>query len=191
MVRMEQTFHYLTQDEVARLLQVAKRHSLRDYAILLLTYRHGLRASEIGQLRRDNLDLERQAIQIDRLKGSYGGRHLMKPDEVKALRAYLRARRDDSPVLFLSKKKGPIERTGLHRMMKKYGEAAKIPAKRCHFHALKHSIATHMLEAGFEIMEVRDHLGHANIQNTTIYAQVTSKKREEFQRRMMRASRIV
>lgn len=188
---MNQTFHYLTQTEIAQLLQVAKRHSLRDYAILLLTYRHGLRASEIGQLRRDNLDLERQAIQIDRLKGSYGGRHLMKPDEVKALRAYLRARRDDSPVLFLSKKKGPIERTALHRLMKKYGEEAKIPVKRCHFHALKHSIATHMLEAGFEIMEVRDHLGHANIQNTTIYAQVTSKKREEFQRRMMRASRVV
>lgn len=191
MMRMNQTFHYLTQTEIAQLLQVAKRHSLRDYAILLLTYRHGLRASEIGQLRRDNLDLERQAIQIDRLKGSYGGRHLMKPDEVKALRAYLRARRDDSPVLFLSKKKGPIERTALHRLMKKYGEEAKIPVKRCHFHALKHSIATHMLEAGFEIMEVRDHLGHANIQNTTIYAQVTSKKREEFQRRMMRASRVV
>jgi type 1 fimbriae regulatory protein FimB/type 1 fimbriae regulatory protein FimE len=191
MVRMKQSFHYLTQDEVKGLLYVAKRYSIRDYAILLLAYRHGLRASEIGALRKDDLDLEHHAIQITRLKGSYGGRHLMKPDEVKALRAYLRTRTDDSSILFLSKKKAPIERTALHRMMKAYGEEAQIPKKRCHFHALKHSIATHMLEANFEIMEVRDHLGHANIQNTTIYAQVTSKKREEFQRRMMRASRIV
>jgi len=188
---MKAKFHYLTQDEVVRLLAAAKKHNLRDYLILLIAYRHGLRASEIGSSAATTSDLERHMIQIERLKGSYGGRHLMKPDEVKALRTYLRARTDNSPILFLSKKKGPIERTTLHRMIKKHGEEAKIPAKRCHFHALKHSIATHMLEANFEIMEVRDHLGHANIQNTTIYAQVTSKKREEFQRRMMRASKIV
>ena len=51
-------------------------------------------------------------------------------------------------------------------------------------HSLRHSIATHLLDAGEGIEFVRDHLGHTNIQNTMIYAQITNHKREEIFKRL-------
>jgi site-specific recombinase XerD len=63
--------------------------------------------------------------------------------------------------------------------MKRYGANAKIPADKCHFHVLKHSIATHLLDTGeADIRFVQDWLGHANIQNTVIYASLVSSTRE-------------
>ena len=53
--------------------------------------------------------------------------------------------------------------------MKKYGEAAGLPPAKRHFHCLKHTIATHLLEAGADLRFVQDWLGHSNIQNTVVY----------------------
>jgi site-specific recombinase XerD len=75
--------------------------------------------------------------------------------------------------------------------MRDYAEAAGVPASKRKFHALKHSIATHLLDAGADISFVRDWLGHANIQNTTIYAQLTNAKRDENARRLFMSHRIV
>jgi len=74
--------------------------------------------------------------------------------------------------------------------MKKYGTRADIPAEKRHFHALKHSIATHLLDAGADIMFVKDWLGHKNIQNTLVYSQLTSRTREEQARKIFASPRI-
>ena len=68
--------------------------------------------------------------------------------------------------------------------MKKYGENAELPQDKRHFHVLKHSIATHMLEAGPDLRFVQDWLGHANIQNTVIYAALSSRSREDKARKL-------
>jgi site-specific recombinase XerD len=62
--------------------------------------------------------------------------------------------------------------------MKQYGELAKLPKDKQHFHTLKHSIATHLLDAGDNLRFVQDWLGHAQIQNTVIYASLVSSSRE-------------
>ena len=62
------SIHFLTQSEMRALLDVIR--SKRDYAIFLVAYRHGLRASEIGMLRREDLDLKQYRIRIHRLKNS-------------------------------------------------------------------------------------------------------------------------
>jgi integrase len=64
----------------------------RDKAIFLLAYRHGLRASEVGLLRVEDLDFKTLRIMIHRLKGSHSGKHPLQPDESKAVKAYLRER---------------------------------------------------------------------------------------------------
>jgi type 1 fimbriae regulatory protein FimB len=168
---------FLSFDELRRLLAVIERK--RDKALFLVAYRHGLRASEVGKLRRDDLDLKRMQITLSRLKGSLGGVHPMQPDEVRLLKAYLKSREDDSAILFPSNRFLPISRAQLDVLMKQYGELARIPKEKRHFHVLKHSIATHLLEAGADLSFVQDWLGHADIESTVVYAAIVNPTREK------------
>jgi integrase len=145
----------------------------------LTAYRHGLRASEVGLLRVEDLDLKRLKIMLHRLKESLSGEHPLQPDEARALKAWLKARGTDSPVLFTSARSLPISRQMLDVLMKRYGGEAKLPQEKCHFHVLKHSIATHLLDADADLRFLQDWLGHANIQNTVIYAALVSHSREK------------
>ena len=178
-----ETIRFLTLDELGRLL-AATRKSTRDRALFLLAYRHGLRASEVGLLRTEGLDLRARRLVVHRLKGSLSGTHPLQPDEAKALRAWLREREQPpSPVLFPSSRGDPISQRTLDWLMKKYGEAPDVPPSKRHFHCLKHSIATHLLDAAADLRFVQDWLGHANIQNTVIYASLTTRGREGAARR--------
>lgn len=174
--RRTDTIKFLTQDETTRLMKAItdKRHR----AIFLIAYRHGLRASEVGMLQKSDVNIKQMRIMIHRLKGSLSGEHPMQADEVKAIKAYLRTRDDESPILFTSKRGDPISRRGLDWLMKKYGELAHLPPDKQHFHCLKHSIATHLLDAGADLRFVQDWLGHANIMNTVIYTALTAGHRE-------------
>jgi type 1 fimbriae regulatory protein FimB len=89
----------------------------RNKAVFLTAYRNGLRASEIGLLRTDDLDFKRLRIMLHRLKGSYSGEHPMQPDEAKVLKAHLRERTHESPILFTSNRNDPISRRTLDWLM--------------------------------------------------------------------------
>src|SRR3954470_5733623 len=189
------TIKFLTLEEIARLF-AATRVNPRDRALFLIAYRHGLRASEVGLLRVDDVDFRALRIVVHRLKGSHSGTHPLQPDEAKALRASLREHpapprrakgpraslreRPDppSPVLFPSNRGDPIARRTLDWLMKRYGEAAELPKAKRHFHFLKHSIATHLLEAGADLRFVQDWPGHSNIQNTVVYTFLTARGRD-------------
>src|SRR5260370_39478117 len=174
----ETTIEFLTTDETRRLFSVIKHK--RDKAIFLTAYRHGLRASEVGKLQVSDIDWKKLRIRLERLKGSHGGEHPMEPDEGRVLKAYLRARKQqDSPILFASAFGLPISRKQLHTLMRKYGSLAKLPLEKQHFHVLKHTIATHLLEAGDDVRFLQDWLGHTNIQNTVIYTHLVSRSRLE------------
>lgn len=180
---------YLTQDELKNLLKVIE--SKRDKAIFLLAYRHGLRASEIGVLKVEGVDMERGRIRINRLKHSQGGEYPMELDEMKVLKAWLKERKDGNLCLFPSRRGTPISRRTLDYMMKSYGEKAGIPIDKRHFHVLKHSIATHLLDAGADIRFVQDWIGHKNIQNTVVYAQITNPAREAQAKKFFASPMIV
>jgi integrase/recombinase XerD len=187
--RPERIIYFLTQDELRRLLKVIR--SKRDKAIFLVAYRHGLRASEIGLLQRADVDAKQGRISIHRLKGSISGMYPMQPDVLKAIRSYLRTRTDESPYLFLSKRGVPISRYTLHYLMQTYGEVAGLPVEKRKFHCLKHSIATHLLDAGADLAFVKDWLGHANIQNTTIYARLATATLDSTARKIFASHRVV
>ena len=173
-----ETIRFLTLEELARLF-AAVRANPRDRALFLIAYRHGLRASEVGLLRTDDIDFRAQRIMVHRLKGSHSGAHPMQPDEAKVLRAYLREQPSPpSPILFPSNRGDPIARRTLDWLMKRYREAADVSPGKRHFHCLKHSIATHLLEAGADLRFVQDWLGHSNIQNTVVYTFLTARSRD-------------
>src|SRR5437773_1794970 len=83
---------FLTPDEVASLLRAAKngRHCARNHAMILIAYRHGLRASEVAGLRVSDIDLKRGTIYCRRAKNSRSSLHPLKPDEAAALEKVLR-----------------------------------------------------------------------------------------------------
>jgi type 1 fimbriae regulatory protein FimB len=115
----------------------------------------------------------------------------MEPEDVKMVRAYLRMRDDDSPYLFISNRMLPIHRQTLWDMMQRYGRKAGLPKAKRKFHALRHSIAVHMLDGQADIAFVRDRLGHKNIQNTMVYARYSTVAREEQTRRVFASHRVV
>jgi site-specific recombinase XerD len=187
--RVERVIAFLTQDEMRRLFGVIR--SKRDRALFLVAYRHGLRASEIGLLQRTDVDMKQGRIAIHRLKGSISGVYPMQPDVVKMVRSYVRTRVDESPYLFVSNRNLPIGRFMVLHLMRVYGERAGIPERKREFHCLKHSIATHLLDAGADLAFVKDWLGHANIQNTTIYARLTTATRDAQARKVFASHRVV
>jgi site-specific recombinase XerD len=180
--RHDRIIQVLTQEEVQRLFDVIT--TKRDRVLFRVAYRYGLRASEIGLLNRRDADLRTGRLTVHRLKGSLSGVYPMQPDTQKLLKAYLRSREDVSPYLFVSNRQVPISRYTLWHLMQTYGEAANLPPERRTFHILKHSIATHLLDAGADLAFVRDWLGHANIQNTLMYARITTVKRDTEARRL-------
>jgi integrase len=168
---------YLQVDELERLFRAIDEP--RDRAIFRLAYHAGLRASEVGLLKVRDFQPRTDRIFVERLKGSNSGEHHLCREEARALRAWLKIRGDEPGAIFLSRKGKPISRQMLDVLMREYGKRAKIPAQLRHFHVLKHTCATHLLSKGFNVEQVQDWIGHANIQNTMIYAKITNRRRDE------------
>ena len=105
----ERAKDYLDPSEVERLLDAAKegRHGFRDYALLLLMYRHGLRAAEAVGLKLDNVNLRRLAW-VKRVKNSLSTEQPIKGDELRAIKRYLATREDKLPWLFVSERGGQM-----------------------------------------------------------------------------------
>lgn len=168
---------FLTQDEIRRLFGAITNK--RDRAMFLVAYRHGMRASEVGLLQVGDIDWRERRIYVRRLKGSLSGVHRLQVDELRLLKAHISPSASPTATVFDSNRRLPISRDQLHKLMRKYGEVAGIPPEKRHFHCLKHSIATHLLEAGMGIEFVQDWLGHACIRNTQIYAKITNPQRDK------------
>ena len=167
----------LTPQEMLDLLKAARQHSTRDWAMILLAYRHGLRASEVCGIKLADLDLKAGSISIRRLKGSL---HTVQPlyqhrgqpllDEAAAIRAWLRKRvADGSDYLFTSQKGGKLSRIQFFRNFQKVaGKAGLSPEKR-HPHVLKHSLASHLVAGNANLALIRQAFGHRSINSTLAY----------------------
>jgi type 1 fimbriae regulatory protein FimB len=145
---------FLTQDEVRRLFAVIT--GMRDRALFPLAYHHGLRASEVSLLQRQDIHDRQGRIYIPRVKGSISKTYPLQPEDLRRLHAYLRTRKDDSPTLFISNRSMPLERRSYWDLMQTYGERAGIAQAKRRFHALRHAIAVHLLDAGADVAFVQD-----------------------------------
>jgi integrase len=172
-----QAMVHLEPHEVLSVLRTAKAKGARELAMIVVAYKHGMRASEVCNLRLGDLDLKNGTIVVERLKGSlrtiqavteHRGEPLL--NEVKALREWLRERRDDgSDFLFNSQKGGRLDRSQVFRLFREIAREAGMPARKQHPHVLKHSLATHLISANVNLAIVKQQLGHQSIGSTMHY----------------------
>jgi site-specific recombinase XerD len=175
---------HLEPPELLSLLRSARAKGAREWAMMVLAYKHGLRASEICNLRLGDIDLKNGGIVVERLKGSlrtvqalteHRGEPLL--NELKALREWLRERRDDgSDFLFTSQKGGRLDRTQVFRLFRSIAADAGLAQEKQHPHVLKHSIASHLVRANVNLALVKQQLGHKSIGSTMRYISTTDQQ---------------
>ncbi len=171
---------YLSKAEVERLFSVIPREQVRDRLLFDLIYRYGLRRLEASLIRRRE-HLSDGRIWITRLKGGISGEYPIHPRTRRLLWAYLSDRGEDHrPYLFASRQSGPnpLSPSTIYALFRSYADAARLPEDRRHPHVLRHSIAVHLMNAGWDAADVQDWLGHRDIASTMVYAAITNKRRE-------------
>ena len=119
--------------------QPAQRH--RDATMILVAYRHGLRASELVDLRWDQFDFDTANLSVRRAKKGSPSTHPIRGDELRALRKLQREQEPKSPFVFASERGSPFTTAGFARMVERAGMAAELDFK-AHPHMLRHACAS-------------------------------------------------
>jgi len=172
----------LTSDEVLKVLKAASDNP-RNLAMILLAFRHGMRASEVCNLELKDVDLKNGEITIRRLKGSLKttqpladmqGQPLL--SEKRVLRAWLAERGDHpSKYVFVSQKSGKMHRSQFYRVFSTAAEKAGLPQDKRHPHCLKHSLGVYLVESNVNLAVIKQALGHKSIASTSIYTVPTDE----------------
>jgi integrase len=174
------TREYLTEREVERLRKAAgaNRYGHRDATMILLAFRHGLRASELCSLRWEQVDLAHGRLHVTRLKNGVPSVHPLTGAELRALR---RLQREQEPgrYTFMSERGAPMSAVGFRRMMGRLGTAAKMPFL-IHPHMLRHACGFKLANDGHDTRALQHYLGHKNIQHTVRYTELSPERFKYF-----------
>jgi integrase/recombinase XerC len=147
----------------------------RDKAILETLYSTGMRIHELVQLNDDDVDVLGEVVRV-RGKGKKERLSTLGGPAIDTLRKYLEVRaRSTSGPLFVNKFGNRLTARSIQRMLKKYLVAAGLDPSLTP-HKLRHSFATHMLDAGADLRGVQELLGHANLSTTQIYTHITPER---------------
>ena len=172
--------HLTADDEVERLIEAAKdnRHGHRDGLMVLLTFRHGLRAVEVCDLRWEQVNFKMAILHVRRAKNGTLATHPLTGREMRALRRHQRESRP-SPFVFVSERAAPLTAPGFSRMVERAAAAANLRIK-AHAHMLRHACGYKLANDGIDTRSLQAYLGHRNIQNTTRYTALAPDRFKEF-----------
>lgn len=173
-----QSKNFLTESEIKKFLESARkgRHSVRDFCLMLMAFRHGLRVSELIDIRLKDLDIDTGRIYIRRIKGSLSTHQPIDGDELRAIRAWMREREyypnANSNYLFLSER-GPLTRQAVNYLVTQIGTRAKLSFS-VNPHMLRHSTGYYLANKGYDTRLIQDYLGHKNITHTVRYTRTAA-----------------
>ncbi len=174
--------NFLTTSEMKKFLEATRkgRHGVRDYCLMLTAYRHGLRVSELIDIRHKDLDFDSARIYVRRLKGSLSTHQPIEGDELRSLRAWLKIRENypnaNSNYLYLSER-GPLTRQAVNYLVEQIGKRAKLGFK-VNPHMLRHSTGYYLANKGCDTRLIQDYLGHRNITHTVRYTRTSAHRFE-------------
>jgi len=177
------TREYLTPAEVEKLTKAARdgRYGHRDTTLILVAFRHGLRATEICDLEWSQVEFSRSAaLHVRRVKNGKPSVHPLRGDEISALRE-LRRQFSDSGFVFATERGGPFTPDAVNRLIKRIGERAGF-AFPVHAHMLRHGCGYALANAGHDTRAIQDWLGHRSIQHTVRYTELAPTRFKDFWR---------
>ncbi len=154
------------------------RHGHRDATMILIAFRHGLRASEVADLRWDQVNFDSAVLHIRRVKQGTPSVQPLSGLELRALRRLQRESRA-SPFVFVSERGAPFTTAGFARMMERAAKSAGLRIK-VHPHMLRHACGFALANAGHDTRALQAYLGHKNIQHTVRYTELAPDRFKNF-----------
>jgi integrase len=149
--------------------------------MILVAYRHGLRASELTDLRWDQIDFATATLHVRRVKQGTASTHPILGDELRALRRLAREQEPKSPFVFTSERGSPFTTAGFARMVERAGVEARLGFK-AHPHMLRHACGFALASKGHDTRALQAYLGHKNIQHTVRYTELSPTRFKSFWR---------
>jgi len=150
--------------------------------MILAAYRHGLRVSELVDLRWDQIDFNTATLHVRRVKKGTPATHPIRGDELRGLRRLQREQEPRSPFIFTSERGAPFTTAGFARMIERAGEAAGLSFK-AHPHMLRHACGFKLANDGHDTRALQAYLGHVSIQHTVRYTELAPDRFKDFWRR--------
>jgi len=180
----------LRRAEIHRLLEAAKQ-SPRDTAIILVLIDSGIRASELGSLTREDLDLEDLSITVKFGKGGKGRVVYICPTTARALRRYLRTRQDKDQALFLSFRGEIMNRDSLRQLLYRLSDKAGLSnGKKISPHQLRHTFASQYALNGGDVFSLMRLMGHSTPRMASRYVALAGRDIKEIHQRCSPVSRL-
>ena len=179
--RVESVRDYLRPDEVDAMVQAARksgRHRVRDAAIILLLFRHGLRTAELVALRWQQVDLKAGYLDVHRVKQGHAAKHPLRGPQLRLL-CELQRTYPASPYVFVSERKAPLSPRSIREIVARAGKLAGLPFVP-HPHQLRHACGYYLAAKGHDTRAIQDYLGHKNIQYTVRYTAMAPHRFESF-----------
>jgi integrase len=171
----------LAEAKIERPMAVARkasRYGHRDATMILIAYRHGLRASELCDLQWHQVELATGRLHVRRTKRGTPSVHPMQGDEIRALRR-LQREQPPGPHVFATERGGPMTPKSFHTLIARLGERAKMPFP-IHPHMLRHACGYALANAGHDTRALQAWLGHRNIQHTVRYTEMAPDRFKGF-----------
>ena len=177
------TREHLTEGEVERLIKAVQenRQGHRDATMILMAYRHGLRAAELVDLRWEQVDFRTATLHVRRVKQGTPSTHPILGDELRALRRLHHEQEPKSPFVFTSERGAPFSTAGFARMIERAGAEARLGFK-AHPHMLRHACGYALANKGHDTRALQAYLGHRNIQHTVRYTELSPTHFRDFWR---------
>jgi len=176
----ERTRDYLSEEEFILLLRGTphSRYRWRNAAMLMLTFYHGLRVTELCRLRRQDVDLTHGRIWIQRLKGSLSTEQPLQAEELRTLKRYVKQRGTiQLPWLFLNERGDQFTRSAINYLVRITGVRAGLPF-HVHPHMLRHGCGYALANRGYDLRVIQDYLGHRDPKHTTRYTRTAAHRFE-------------
>ena len=149
--------------------------------MVLVGYRHGLRAAELVDLRWDQVDFKTATLHVRRVKQGTPSAHPILGDELRALRRLQREQEPRSPFVFTSERGAPFTTAGFARMIERASVGAMLGFK-AHPHMLRHACGYALANNGHDTRALQAYLGHKNIQHTVRYTELAPTRFKDFWR---------